>query len=62
MNILLNDKEYNELIKFIYYSVLEDNIVYNDDFKSMCNAVRTADGSTLEEWDPLFSEDFTEYD
>ena len=62
MNILLNDKEYNELIKFIYYSLLEDNIVYNDDFQGMCNAVRTADGSTLEEWDPLFSEDFTEYD
>ena len=62
MNIPLNDKEYNELIKLIYYSVLEDNIVYNDDFKSMCNKVRTSDGTTIEENDPLFSEDFTEYD
>ena len=62
MNISLNDKEYNELIKLIYYSVLEDNIVYNDDFKSMCNVVRTADGSTVQANDPLFSEDFTEYD
>ena len=62
MNIPLNGKEYNELIKLIYYSVLEDNIVYNDDFKSMCNKVRTADGTTIEENDPLFSEDFTEYD
>ena len=62
MNIPLNDKEYNELIKLIYYSVLEDSIVYNDDFKSMCNKVRTADGTTIEENDPLFSEDFTEYD
>ena len=62
MNIPLNGKEYNELIKLIYYSVLEHNIVYNDDFKSMCNKVRTADGTTIEENDPLFSEDFTEYD
>ena len=62
MNIPLNDKEYNELIKLIYYSVLEDNFVYNDNFKSMCNKVRTADGTTIEENDPLFSEDFTEYD
>ena len=62
MNISLNDKEYNELIKLIYYSVIVDNIVYNNDFKSMCNKVRTADGTTIEENDPLFSEDFTEYD
>ena len=62
MNIQLNDKEYRELINLIYSSVLEDNILYNSDFKSMCNAVRTADGSTIEEHDPLFSEDFTEYD
>lgn len=62
MNISLNEKEYNELIKLIYWAVLEKNINYNEDFKSMCNAVRTADGSPLEEWDPLFSEDFTEDD
>ena len=62
MNIELNDNEYQELNKFIYWAVLEKNINYNDDFKSMCNAVRTADGSTLEESDPLFSEDFTEED
>ena len=62
MNIPLNEKEYSELIKLIYWAVLEENINYNDDFKSMCNAVRTADGSTLEEHDPLFSEDFTEED
>ena len=49
MNIPLNEKEYSELIKLIYWAVLEENINYNDDFKSMCNAVRTADGSTLEE-------------
>ena len=62
MNIPLNENEYSELIKLIYWAVLEENINYNDDFKSMCNAVRTADGSTLEEHDPLFSEDFTEED
>ena len=62
MNIPLNEKEYRELIKLIYWAVLEENINYNNDFKSMCNAVRTADGSTLEEHDPLFSEDFTEED
>ena len=62
MNIPLNEKEYSELIKLIYWAVLRKNINYNDDFKSMCNAVRTADGSTIEEHDPLFSEDFTEYD
>tara|TARA_Y100000004_G_scaffold111572_1_gene125258 strand:- start:216 stop:404 length:189 start_codon:yes stop_codon:yes gene_type:complete len=62
MNIPLNEKEYSELIKLIYWAVLEENINYNNDFKSMCNAVRTADGSTLEEHDPLFSEDFTEED
>ena len=62
MNISLNEKEYTELIQLIYWSVLEENINYNDDFKSMCNAVRTADGSTLEECYPLFSEDFTEDD
>ena len=62
MNIPLNKKQYRELIRLIYWSVLEENINYNEDFKSMCNAVRTADGSTLEEHDPLFSEDFTEDD
>ena len=62
MNISLNDKEYNELIQLIYWAVLRENINYNDDFQSMCNAVRTADGTTIEENDPLFSEDFTEYD
>ena len=62
MNIQLNKKQYQELIKLIYWSVLEENINYNEDFKSMCNAVRTADGSTLEEHDPLFSEDFMEDD
>ena len=62
MNISLNQKEYRELIELIYWAVLRENINYNDDFKSMCNAVRTADGSPLEEWDPLFSEDFTEDD
>ena len=62
MNISLNKNEYNELIQLIYWAVLRKNINYNDDFKSMCNAVRTADSSTLEEWDPLFSEEFTEED
>lgn len=62
MKIKLNKKQYQELIRFIYWAVLEENINYNEDFKSMCNAVRTADGSTLEENDPLFDEDFTEYD
>ena len=62
MNIPLNENEYNELIKLIYWAVLEENINYNDNFQSMCNAVRTADGSTLEENDPLFAEDFTEDD
>ena len=62
MNISLNEKEYRELIELIYWAVLRENINYNDDFKSMCNAVRTADGSTLEECDPLFSEDFKEED
>lgn len=62
MNILLNKKEYSELIQLIYWAVLRENINYNDNFKSMCNAVRIANGSTLEEWDPLFSEDFTEED
>ena len=62
MNIPLNKKEYRELIELIYWAVLRENINYNDDFKSMCNAVRTADGSSVEEWDPLFSEDFTEHD
>ncbi len=60
MNIQLNDKEHRELIKLLYWAVLEKNINYNDDFESMCNAVRTADGSTLEEHDPLFSHEFTE--
>ena len=62
MKIELNKKQYRELIELIYWAVLRENINYNDDFKSMCNAVRTADGSTLEEHDPLFSEDFTEED
>ena len=62
MNIPLNEKEYSELIQLIYWAVLKENINYNDDFKSMCNAVRIANGSTLEESDPLFSEDFTEED
>ena len=46
MNISLNQKEYQELIELIYWAVLRENINYNDDFKSMCNAVRTANGST----------------
>ena len=62
MNISLNEKEYSELIQLIYWAVLEEDINYNNDFKSMCNVVRTADGTTVEENDPLFSEDFTEYD
>ena len=62
MNIPLNENEYNELIQLIYWAVLKENINYNEDFKSMCNAVRTADGSTIKEHDPLFSEDFTEDD
>ena len=62
MNIELNKKQYRELIELIYWAVLRENINYNDDFKSMCNAVRTADGSTLEENDPLFDEDYTEDD
>ena len=62
MNIELNKKQYRELIELIYWAVLEIEINYNDDFKSMCNAVRTADGSTLEENDPLFDEDYTEDD
>ena len=62
MNILLNNKEYKELIKLIYWAVLEKNINYNEDFKSMSNAVRIANGSTLEEHNPLFTEDFTEDD
>jgi len=60
MNIPLNEKQYSELIRLIYWAVLEENINYNEDFESMCNAVRTADGTTLEENDPLFDEDFTE--
>ena len=62
MNIELNKKQYRELIELIYWAFLEIDINYNDDFKSMCNAVRTADGSTLEENDPLFDEDYTEDD
>ena len=62
MNIPLNENEYNELIKLIYWSVLEEDINYNDDFKSMCNKVRTADGTSTQANDPLFSEDFTEDD
>ena len=60
MNIELNDNQYSELIKLIYWAVHENDINYNEDFKSMCNAVRTADSLTIEEHDPLFSEDFTE--
>ena len=62
MNIKLNETEYQELISLIYWAVHEENINYNNAFESMCNAVRTADGSTLEENDPLFAEDFTEDD
>ena len=62
MNIQLNDKEHRELIKLLYWAVLEKNINYNDDFESMSNAVRTADGSTLEKHDPLFIHEFTEED
>ena len=62
MNISLNKNEYNELIQLIYWAVLRENINYNDDFQSMCNAVRTADGTTIEENDPLFSEDFEDYE
>ena len=62
MNISLNEKESSELVRLIYWAVLEENINYNEDFKSMCNAVRTADGSTIEEHDPLFSEYFSEDD
>mgnify|MGYP003132832987 CR=1 FL=1 len=62
MNIQLNDKEHKELIQLIYWAVHKKSINYNDDFESMCNAVRTADGSNLEEWDPLFSHEFTEED
>ena len=62
MNISLNEKEYSELIQLIYWAVLRENINYNDDFQSMCNKVRTADGTTIEENDPLFSEDFEDYE
>jgi len=62
MNISLNEKEYSELTNLIYWAVLEENINYNEDFKTMCNAVRTAKGKDLETLDPLFSEDFTEDD
>ena len=62
MNIELNENQYSELISLIYWAVLEENINYNEDFESMCNAVRTADGSTLEESDPLFGHEFTERD
>ena len=62
MNIPLNGNEYNELIKLIYWVVLEEDINNNDDFKSMCNKVRTADGTSAQANDPLFSEDFTEDD
>ena len=34
MNIPLNEKQYSELIQLIYWAVLEENINYNDDFKS----------------------------
>ena len=62
MNISLNEKEYSELVQLIYWAVLEQDINYNNDFKHMCNVVRTADGSTVQANDPLFSEDFSEDD
>ena len=62
MDIKLNDKEYGELIDLIYWAVHSANINYNDDFESMCNAVRTADGSKLEDNDPLFGHEFSEWD
>ena len=52
INIKLNETEYSELISLLYWCVLEQDIRYNDDFESMCNAVRTADGSKLEDNDP----------
>ena len=62
LNIKLNDNEYNELIKLIYWAVHDEDIKCNDVFESMCNAVRTADGMTLEECDPLFGHEFIERD
>ena len=62
INIKLNETEYQELINLIYWSVLEEDIKCNDAFESMCNAVRTADGSTLEDNDPLFGHEFIERD
>ena len=62
LNIKLNEGEYGELISLIYWAVHEENINYNDAFESMCNAVRTADGMTLEECDPLFGHEFIERD
>ena len=62
INIKLNETEYQELINLIYWSVLEEDIKCNDAFESMCNAVRTADGSTLEDNDPLFCHEFFERD
>ena len=62
MNIKLNETEYQELISLIYWAVHEENINYNNAFESMCNAVRTADGMSLEECDPLFGHEFTEDD
>ena len=41
INIKLNETEYSELISLLYWCVLEQDIRYNDDFESMCNAVRT---------------------
>ena len=62
MNIKLNETEYQELISLIYWAVHEENINYNNAFESMCNAVRTAAGSTLEDNDPLFGHEFIERD
>ena len=62
INLTLNDNQYSELIQLIYWAILEEDINYNDDFKSMCNVVRIADGSTVQANDPLFPEAFTEYD
>ena len=62
INIKLNETEYSELISLLYWCVLEQDIRYNDDFESTCNAVRTADGSKLEDNDPLFGHEFSEWD
>ena len=61
INLTLNDNQYSELIQLIYWAILEEDINYNDDFESMCNAVRTADGSKLEDNDPLFGHEVSEW-